>query len=245
VDGRAGADTIRPMNLASVLLARASTEPGATALAAESGPVSYGDLDGRSARLAGVFLARLEPGSRVAVVAPNGPAFVVAYLASLRAGMIAVPLDPGAPALELTKALATVGAAIVVASEGNVPKRGLDGYDVVALAADGSLPRGSEGVDEGPATIAVVGNDDPAVLLFTSGTAGAPKPAVLTHGSLAANLTQVQRHPGLALNPDDVGLGLLPFFHVYGLNVTLGLPLAAGASVAIVEHFEATRVATG
>ena len=226
------------MNLASVLLARASTEPGATALAAESGPVSYGDLDGRSARLAGVFLARLEPGSRVAVIAPNGPAFVVAYLASLRAGMIAVPLDPGAPALELTKALATVGAAIVVASEGNVPKRGLDGYDVVALAADGSLPRGSEGVDEGPATIAVVGNDDPAVLLFTSGTAGAPKPAVLTHGSLAANLTQVQRHPGLALNPDDVGLGLLPFFHVYGLNVTLGLPLAAGASVAIVEHFE-------
>jgi long-chain acyl-CoA synthetase len=84
----------------------------------------------------------------------------------------------------------------------------------------------------------VVGDDDPAVLLFTSGTAGAPKPAVLTHGSLAANLSQVQRHPGLALKPDDVGLGLLPFFHVFGLNVALGVPLAAGASVAIVERFD-------
>ena len=71
------------------------------------------------------------------------------------------------------------------------------------------------------------------MLLFTSGTAGAPKPAMLTHGSLAANLEQVQRHPGLALRPDDVGLGLLPFFHVFGLNVALGLPLAAGASVVI------------
>jgi long-chain acyl-CoA synthetase len=86
--------------------------------------------------------------------------------------------------------------------------------------------------------IAVVGDDDPAVLLFTSGTAGSPKAAVLTHGSLTANLTQVQRHPGLALRLDDVGLGLLPFFHVFGLNVALGLPLAAGASVAIVERFD-------
>ena len=68
---RAGADTIRPMNLASVLLARASTEPGATALLSEGGPVTYGELDDRSARLAGVFLARLEPGSRVGVVAPE------------------------------------------------------------------------------------------------------------------------------------------------------------------------------
>ena len=228
--GLPDAGTIPPMNLASVLLARAGTEPGATALHTDTGPVTYGELDDRSARLAGVFMARLEVGSRVGVVAPNGAGFVVAYLASLRAGMVAAPFDPGAPALELTKALATVGAAIVVAVDGSVPPRGLDGYDIVTLAVDGTPPVAS--------AIAVVGNDDPAVLLFTSGTAGAPKPAVLTHGSLGANLTQVQRHPGLALTPDDIGLGLLPFFHVFGLNVALGLPLAAGASVAIIERFD-------
>jgi long-chain acyl-CoA synthetase len=87
-------------------------------------------------------------------------------------------------------------------------------------------------------TVADVDAADPAVLLFTSGTAGAPKPAILTHGSLRANLDQVQRHPGLALRADDVGLGLLPFFHVFGLNVTVGLPLAAGASIAMVERFD-------
>jgi long-chain acyl-CoA synthetase len=228
-------DTIPPMNLASVLLARAGTDPNATALLTEGGPVTYGELDDRSARLTGVFLARLEVGSRVGIAAPNGAAFVVAYLAALRAGMIAAPFDPNAPALELTKAFATVGATIVIAAEGNVPKRGLDDYDVVTLAADGSLPATT---DAGPATIAVVGDDDPAVLLFTSGTAGAPKPAVLTHGSLGANLTQVQRHPGLALTPDDIGFGLLPFFHVFGLNVALGLPLAAGASLSIIERFD-------
>ena len=224
------------MNLASVLLARARSEPGAIALHTETGRVSYGDLDARSTQLAGVLLERLAPGRRVGVVAPNGAAFVVAYLASLRAGMIAVPLDPTNPALELSRALATVGAGLVVASEDNAAHRGLVDHDVVTLDSDGGIP-GHTGGSATP-TVATVDDADPAVLLFTSGTAGAPKPAILTHGSLAANLDQVQRHPGLALGPDDIGLGLLPFFHVYGLNVALGLPLAAGASVAVVEHFD-------
>ena len=225
------------MNLASVLLARAGSEPDAAALLSESGTVSYGDLDDRSARLAGELSGRLAPGSRVGIVAANGTAFVVAYLASLRAGMIASPLDPTSPAAELSRNLATVGAALVVASEAHAGHRGLDGHDVVALDAGGAMVE-AERAPRATSTIAAVGDDDPAVLLFTSGTAGSPKPAVLTHGSLAANLAQVQRHPGLALRPDDVGLGLLPFFHVFGLNVALGLPLAAGASVAIVERFD-------
>jgi long-chain acyl-CoA synthetase len=78
---------------------------------------------------------------------------------------------------------------------------------------------------------------DLAVLLFTAGTAGAPKPAMLTHGSLLANLEQMQSHPGLRVNADDVALGVLPLFHVYGLNVGLGLSLYAGASISLVDHF--------
>src|SRR6185312_9344494 len=60
---------------------------------------------------------------------------------------------------------------------------------------------------------------DLAVLLFTAGTAGAPKPAMLTHGSLLSNLEQMQAHPGLRVGPGDVALAVLPFFHVFGLNV--------------------------
>ena len=79
--------------------------------------------------------------------------------------------------------------------------------------------------------------DDLAVLLFTAGTAGPPKAAMLTHGSLLANLEQMQGHPGLKIRADDVALGVLPFFHVFGLNVVLDLALMAGAAVSLVAHF--------
>jgi long-chain acyl-CoA synthetase len=81
-------------------------------------------------------------------------------------------------------------------------------------------------------------DDDVAVMLFTSGTAGAPKAAMLTHGNLAANIRQVNDHPGLRLTPTDIGIGVLPFFHVFGLNVVLGVSLAAGASVVLTERFD-------
>ncbi len=78
---------------------------------------------------------------------------------------------------------------------------------------------------------------DLAVLLFTAGTAGAPKPAMLTHGSLLANIEQMQSHPGFRVGASDVALGVLPLFHVFGLNVVLGLALQAGAAVSLVDHF--------
>jgi long-chain acyl-CoA synthetase len=224
------------MNLASVLLARAGSEPHFVALRAEASTITYGDLDDRSARLGAVLAERAAPQARVGIVAGNGPAFVVGYLAALRAGLIAVPLDPTAPALELSRALATVRADLVVASQASGTHQGFERREVIVLADDGSVSHAAANPTIGPPV--PVDGTDPAVLLFTSGTAGAPKPAILTHGSLAANLDQVQRHPGLALRGDDVGLGLLPFFHIFGLNVALGLPLAAGASVALVERFD-------
>ena len=80
-----------------------------------------------------------------------------------------------------------------------------------------------------------------AVLLFTAGTAGAPKPAMLTHGSLLANLEQMQAHPGLRVGAGDVALAVLPLFHVFGLNVVLGLALMAGGAVTLVDHFHPTE----
>ena len=85
--------------------------------------------------------------------------------------------------------------------------------------------------------------DDLAVLLFTAGTAGPPKAAMLTHGSLLANLEQMQGHPGLQIRADDVALGVLPFFHIFGLNVVLDLALMAGAAVSLVSHFHPTETA--
>ena len=90
------------------------------------------------------------------------------------------------------------------------------------------------------------GDDDVAVMLFTSGTAGAPKAAMLTHDNLASNIHQVLDHPGLRVTASDSVLGALPFFHVFGLNVVLGVALAAGARLVLApDRFDPAGDGTG
>ena len=95
-----------------------------------------------------------------------------------------------------------------------------------------------DGLASPPMPIVEREEDDLAVLIFTSGTAGAPKAAMLTHGNLLANLQQCQDHPGRAQMADDVAFGVLPFFHIFGLNVVLGLSLLAGATTLAIERFD-------
>ena len=95
-----------------------------------------------------------------------------------------------------------------------------------------------DGLASPPQPIVDRAEDDVAVLIFTSGTAGAPKAAMLTHGNLLANLRQCQEHPGRAQAPEDVAFGVLPFFHIFGLNVVLGLSLMAGAATLAIERFD-------
>jgi long-chain acyl-CoA synthetase len=80
--------------------------------------------------------------------------------------------------------------------------------------------------------------DDLAVLIFTAGTGGSPKAAMLTHGNLLANLDQLQHHPEQRLEAHEVTYGVLPMFHIFGLNVVVGLSLYAGASVVIAARFD-------
>jgi long-chain acyl-CoA synthetase len=206
------------MNLADLLLAPAGDTPAAVALRHDDATITFAELADRAARFAGGLVAEgVAPGDRVAIAGINAPAFVVAYLGTLRAGAVAVPLNPQAPAAELDRDLATV-APVVVLHDAELRERAV--------------------ADADPAPSVERGDDDLAVLLFTAGTAGTPKAAMLTHGNLGANVRQVLDHPGLRLRADDVGLGVLPLFHVFGLNVALGVALAAGATVTLVEHFD-------
>jgi long-chain acyl-CoA synthetase len=208
------------MNLADVLLEPVARTPDAVALRSTAGAITYGELEARAARVAGALRAEgIEPGDRVAIDGHNTVAFVASYLGVLRAGAVAVPLNPHAPAPEIDRELATVKPALVLR-----PPRD-----------------GSESVE--PAAAVARDDADVAVLLFTAGTAGAPKAAMLTHGNLVANIRQVLDHPGLALTADDVTLGALPFFHVFGLNAVLGLALAAGAATILLEDFDAAVAA--
>ena len=175
------------------------------------------------------------PGDRVVIVAGNEAAFVAAYLGTLAAGAVAVPLNVGSPSHELARELDAVEPVLALTSSANadLARRG------VAQRATAIPVVVVDDITTAGALLEPVPKDatDLAVLLFTAGTAGAPKPAMLKHGSLLANIEQMQSHPGLRVTADDVALGVLPLFHVYGLNVALGLALHAGASVSLVGHF--------
>ena len=195
----------------------------------------------------------LEPGDRVAIVAANNPYFVVSYLAILGRGCIAVPLNPTSPPAELARQLAVVDAkALFVGPPAVESVRSLDRSATPELQhlvsppgaqLEGATPLESL-LGSTPVPVADRSPSDVAVLIFTAGTAGAPKAAMLTHGSLRANIDQVQSLPERRIRPDDVFFGVLPLFHIFGLNVVLGIGLAAGATILLVERFDPVSALT-
>lgn len=233
------------MNLATIIDAHPDD---AVALISRGRSTTYGQLRDQVAHLRGGLAGLgLEPGDRVAIVAANNWYFVAAYLAALGIGCVAVPLNPTSPAPELQRELAVVGArAVVVGPTGRATVAQLDRGALPALehvvCSTGDGPDDAVLLDDllaaEPLPVAERADDDLAVLVFTSGTAGAPKAAMLTHGNLRANLEQTQAVPDRAQRQGDVVLGVLPFFHIFGLNVVLNLTLMCGSTVVLVERFD-------
>jgi long-chain acyl-CoA synthetase len=233
------------MNLVAIIDAHSED---ATALISPPGVTTYGELRALAAAARATLAGEgVNPGDRVALVAENNADFVVSYLATLGLGAVAVPLNPNSPAAELQREVDVVGARVVVVGGdgGRAAVAGLTGVTVVdrlsGSGAGGGAGGGGGGKKSGKVrTVPVVdaADDDLAVLIFTAGTAGSPKAAKLTHGNLRANLEQVQRHPGRTVTPQDVSLGVLPLFHIFGLNVVLGLMLWSGGSVVLEDRFD-------
>ncbi len=208
---------------------------------------TYAELVDLVARARGGFAANgITAGDRVAIVCTNGVPFVVAYLALLGIGAVAVPLNPASPASELAVQIDAVGAvAAVVDRTGSTPWRDVVPASIPSLrmviAADKAGIPGAivaaEILGAAPAPVLDVDPDHLAALMFTSGTAGAPKAAMLTHGSMRANLDQA-RSGRENVRPGDVAYGVIPLYHVYGLNVVLGQTLLSGATLLLVQRFD-------
>lgn len=233
------------MNLASIIDGHPAD---ATALISRGNPTDYGTLRAQVAGLRGGLVGLgLEPGDRVGLVCANNWYFVANYLAVLGIGAVAVPLNPLSPPKELERELATVGArALVVGPSGRVTAGEIDRGRLPVLEfvihCDEHGPDGTIHLDDllgaDPAPLVDREADDLAVLMFTSGTAGSPKAAMLSHGNLLANIDQVIGLRSDGGDAADVGFGVLPMFHIFGLNVVLGTALRAGASVLLVERFD-------
>lgn len=218
------------MNLASLVVGHRAESP---ALHDGRGWTTWGALRRRAAAVAGALDGLgVGPGDRVAVVRPTSVEFVACYLGVLATGAVAVPLNPSSPRPELSGEIERMGASVVLADVPSAAVMGEVGSGAVRVLADLPAP------GSGELSPVERGHDDAAVLLYTSGTAGAPRAAVLSHGNLLANLRQMLELPGEIARPDDVGFTAIPLFHVFGLNVALGLMLATGSALVLQERFD-------
>ncbi len=208
---------------------------------------TYGDLNDRVARVRG-GLAKLGIGAddRVALLCGNGTCFVETYLAVLGLGAVVVPMNPQSPSPEIEQQIVTVGARAVVIEPAAAPA--WNGIGVEAARSVRTVIAVEPGSIDGAVSFDDLGAADPlgvvevevdalAALIFTSGTAGSPRAAMLSHGNLLANIDQ-GRSAAARINSDDVVYGVLPMFHIFGLNVMLGLSLSVGATIVLVQRFD-------
>ena len=232
------------MNLANILEGHPDDS---VALISRGRTTTYGELRDQVARLRGGLAdLDLQPGDRVAIAAGNNWYFVVSYLAVIGSGLIAVPLNPASPAAALEHELRDVSAAAAIigptvrSTWDDIDSSSIDGFRHVIGA--GFEPEDGHHLDalmeSAPVPVVDVQPSQEAILIFTSGTAGSPRPAVLTHANLAANIQQVLASQAERQRADDVVFGLLPMFHIFGLNVMLGLSLATGSQVLLIERFD-------
>ena len=211
-------------------------------------PLSYADLDDRSRRFAAFLFARgAIPGDRVAILLQNVSEFVVAYFGSIGAGCLAVPVNYRLSPPEVGYILSDCSASVVVTTGEQYGKlvRERQGASVstwVLVGDDfpGTFPF-AETLDRDPVPgPAKVDPDDVAVLLYTSGTTGFPKGAMLSHRNTLFNVSSCRAT--LSYREDDVGLLSLPLFHVTGLNSQLVALLACGGTVVLQKEYDTTRM---
>jgi long-chain acyl-CoA synthetase len=208
---------------------------------------TYGQLRDRVARLRGGLAALgIGAGDRVVLLCGNGRHFVETYLAALGLGVVIVPLNPQSPSPEISHEIATVGATAVVV--GPTAAGAWKAIDATAIPTVRHIVATQPGtvdteldfddlLSAEPLDTVEVGPGALALLIFTSGTAGSPRAAMLSHGNLLANIDQ-GRSTAAQINADDVVFGVLPMFHIFGLNVVLGFSLANGATVVLVQRFD-------
>jgi len=224
-------------NFADLIRRAAAMHGTRPALRSHDTVVSWAELDRQvdavAANLAALGLPADQSGRpRVAIALPNVPEFAAVFFGVLRAGLVAVPINPAYTARELAHVFADSGAAVLVAVQGATA----DGEPSRRYQLGKNLPELLKG--GGNQQAAIGGGEDLAVLLYTSGTGGAPKGAMLPHRALLANHEQLAQLEPAPVTSDDVLLLAVPMFHAYGLNSGLGAVAFHGACGVLIERFD-------
>ena len=208
---------------------------------------SYGDIEAMSALYAGL-LAELgvQPGDRVAVQVEKSPEAIVLYLATLRAGAAFLPLNTGYTAAEMQYFLTDSEPHVVVCRPGDAEKiaplaQKAGAAHTLTLDADGSGSFAERTADAAPLHQPVPRNlHDLAAILYTSGTTGRSKGAMLTVENLWSNANTLCAAWGFT--DRDILLHALPIFHAHGLFVAINCVLVSGCRMLFLPKFEMAMV---
>lgn len=193
--------------------------PDAVALVDGTARLSWAELDAQVNRAAaGLRAAGPVPGDRVTLCLGTGIDFVLLYLGALRAGLVAVPVNPAYTGPEQAHVVADCGPALQLDAAA--------GRALLAAAPPAADPRADRAADS------------PAVLLYSSGTDGHPRGAILSARALMANLDQLAGVEPALLTASDVLYVPLPLSHVFGLNAGLGMALRVGATAVLADRFD-------
>jgi long-chain acyl-CoA synthetase len=189
------------------------------------------------------FLERgLKQGDRIALFSESSPEWGIVYMAIMRAGMTAIPLDPQLPTVEAWSAARFAGAKLFLVSrakESMVEQSRSEGDPPLVSITETFVPPPGASRDVAPKPAEIDGSQ-PASILFTSGTTVAPKAVPLTHRNLIANaraLLQVHR-----LYPSDELLSVLPLYHAFEFTGGFLCPLAAGSTITYLSELKSTEI---
>ena len=228
-------------NLADLIDRSADEFPASVAIVDGDRNATYAGLDDHVSALAFGMLAQgLEPGDRVGLFLGNTYEFVVSFFAVLRAGAIVVPLNTSLTATEIEHVIRSTEPRLLITDNSFFDRLDTANLASCRVLSARSAPwekllKANPEAKEFPTVAA----EAPAVLLFTSGSSGEPRAAILSHRALLANVEALLEleHPP-AITSKDTSIAVLPLFHVYSLNSILVCGLAAGATVVLCPRFD-------
>jgi malonyl-CoA/methylmalonyl-CoA synthetase len=206
--------------------------------------LSYGEFVALSARLANVFTGLgFEKGDRVALQVAKSPLALAVYAACLRSGLVLLPLNTAYTTSEVAYFLGDAEPRLVICDDKDAPalREILNGAALLTLNGDGT---GSlrEAADAGPDTHQIVdcAGEDLAAILYTSGTTGRSKGAMLSHANLLSNATVLADL--WRFTDKDVLLHALPIFHTHGLFVAVNVSALSGAAMIFHAAFNVEKL---
>ncbi|MBZ9735408.1 malonyl-CoA synthase [Mesorhizobium sp. CA18] len=221
--------------------------PGRLLMETDDGrSITYGDMVAKSAQLAHALAqAGVEPGDRVAVQVEKSPEAMLLYLASLRTGAVFLPLNTAYTLPELDYFFRDAEPKLIVCDpdrlSGIEPLAVAIGATVLTLGRDGQGTLASQASRQATDFSDVArGPDDLAAILYTSGTTGRSKGAMLSHENLASNARVLVEQ--WRFGADDVLIHALPIFHTHGLFVATNVVLMAGATMFFEQKFDPARI---